>query len=720
MSQSTPGQKHKRTVQDEFREQFKDVVLPDDFEDEGTDLDFLRFAVQLFDDDLQADKANRDQGIEDAKFAVGEQWDEFVKQNREAANKPTMVFNRMPAFIAQIVGNRRLNETNVKIVADDKSFKKTAEIREGLVRSIQKFSKADIAYNKALENQVITGMGNIEICLEYAHDDVFEQDIKIKAINNTFSIVWDRFYQDPTGADADHCFQIETMDRKVFHKQWPDARAGDPSTDTRILGLDNLKDTNWITRDEVRIMNFWRMRTRKRTVALLRDETDPDNPSEDVEDVTDMDLEDFQDRIVTNEAGMPIMREVDRKYAQMYVMTATDILEGPYELPISRVPIFAVPGWDINVGEYRTRFGLVRFLKDPQRLHNYWRSIIAEKLMLTPKGNWIATEEAVAGREQEWRDSHLSNDPLLVYNSDGAMPKRVEPAQIEAGLIQEANMAAQDLRDISNIHEASLGQTSNEVSGKAITARQRVGEIGTVIYQDNLDLAIEAIGEMCNELIPFVYNTARTIKVMGSDGKDLPPVIINDETSADFVDITVGKYSVSTTNGPSYATKRAEASESMLNMVNAAPQLMGVALHKIVEAQDWPEAEAIAAALKSQLPPGAIPEDEMNDEQKAQAAQAAEQQAIEQQKQDAILEGQLRETNAKAAAAEANAVKAQAQAAQLMSSINIAEFTALNDVEDDRVGRILEAAKLFQELSPEEDVRVQSEIDNNQTTREDI
>ena len=67
--------------------------------------------------------------------------------------------------------------------------------------------------------------------------------------------------------------------------------------------------------------------------------------------------------------------------------------------------------------------------------------------MLSPKGSWIASEEAVAGKQKEWRESHLSNDPLLVYNEGALAPTRVPPSQIEAGLIQEAGMAAQDLRD---------------------------------------------------------------------------------------------------------------------------------------------------------------------------------------------------------------------------------------------------------------------------------
>lgn len=684
------GQKVIKTAQDEIRAKFKKVVKPDDFE---TDLDFLRFATQLFDSDLLSDKDNRDQAVEDAKFMVGEQWEDFIKQKRVAAKKPTLTFNRLPAFVGQVVGDRRLNETDIKIIADDNAHKKTARVREGLVRSIQKNSRADIAYTKALENQVITGMGNIEVAAEYAHDDVFEQDLRVNEIPNALAVVWDQMSVEPSGADAKHVFKVQSMRRTVFRQQWPNAKSGDPSTDLRILGYEI--DQQWLTEDEVRIIEFWRMRSRKRIVALVKD---PDG-SEDVEDVTDLEPEKWLGRVVNNAQGLPQIREVDRKYAQLYLLTAHDILEGPYELPIQRVPIFAVKGWNINVGNNVHRFGLIRFLKDPQRLHNYWRSIIAEKLMLTPKGNWLATEEAVQGRETEWRESHLSDDPLLIYDGDHPKPERIAPAQIEAGLIEQAGMAAQDLRDISNLHQASLGQQSNEVSGVAIQARQRVGETGTVIYQDNLNLAIEEIGIVLNQLIPHIYDTSRTIKILGEDGKDIPAVLINDETDEESVDITAGKYSVSSTSGPSFATKRIEASESMLNMVNAVPQTMAVTLDKIVEAQDWPGATEIARRLQSQLPPGVLDPNDMTEEQQKQAQQNAATAQEQKQQQDAVLGAELDLKRAQASQAQSLAAQADANAMLAISKVGVDKFEAVAGVQNERVKTMLEAMRNFDDIT---------------------
>ena len=492
---------------------------------------------------------------------------------------------------------------------------------------------------------------------------------------------------------------VDDMTPDDFKQAYPKAKAADILTDIRTLGYDIGAD--WVTTDVVRVVDFWRMRTRIGVVALLRD----NEGNEDVVDITDMPLEDFIDRIVNDEDGAPIIREVDRKYVEMYKITATDILEGPYELPIDRVPVFRVPGWVINVGKTRRRFGVIRFLKDPQKLHNYWRSVIAEKLMLTPKAVWIAAEGTVEGREEEYRNSHITNDTLLQFDAnEGPAPTRVQPAQIEAGLIEQAQMSSQDLRDISNITEASLGQQGNEVSGKAILARQRAGEAGTTIYQDNLDLSIEECGRVLNQLIPIVYDTRRTIKVLGEEGRELPPVLINGETDDDSVDITSGKYSVSSTTGPSYVTKRVEASESMLNMVNAAPQIMGVVLDKIIEAQDWPGGSEIARRLRAQLPAGMVSAEDMTDEEKASATQANEQAAAQQQQDAKILEVELREKSARASQSEAQAVQAQANAAKSMADIDINQFKALADVEDVRVQQILNAVKVFEEMTREPQV----------------
>ena len=141
-------------------------------------------------------------------------------------------------------------------------------------------------------------------------------------------------------------------------------------------------------------------------------------------------------------------------------------------------------------------------------------------------------------------------------------------------------------------------------------------------------MAIEECGAVINDLIPIVYDTARTVKTIGED--DATRLIDINDPDNGGPDITVGKYKTSIITGPSYATKRIEASESMLAFMNTMPQAAQVVADLIAEAQDWPGAGKISRRLRSQIPPDILGEEDLTDEQK-QAQQAAAQEAQRQQ-----------------------------------------------------------------------------------------
>jgi hypothetical protein len=652
--------------------------LPEGYD---TEEQFLREMRTSYDEDIGADKLNRDAQLEDERFAAGDQWTDDVRMRRDAARKPTLTFNRLPAFIAQIVGQRRMNETEIKIVADENSDAAVARVREGLIRNLQKVCRADLAYDNTLQNTVIGGLGNFKLRLDYRSPDVWEQDICIDAIPDPLSVVWDRMCREPTGRDARRCFETFVVPKKAFEKDYPWAKPAEWMTPYSYLN-DNTMN-GWVTVDDVRIVAYWHMRTRPRVLALMQNGN--------TEDITDRAEDaDTLAQIVQRDDGTPVIREVEMPYAQCYICSALDILEGPYELPISRLPYFRVPGWEVRVGDWNHRWGLVRFLKDPQRLHNYWRSVIAERLMATPKAVWQARAGAVAGREAAYRNSHLSDDPLLIFNDDAAEPpQRIEPAQVQEALIGQAELTSQDLKDISNIHEANLGMPSNEVSGAAIMARQRVSDTGTVIYHDNLNQAIEECGRTCNELIPFVYDTPRIIKVLGPDGVQ-DTVAINDIGNPDSVDITSGRYAVSVVTGPSYATKRMEAAASMLSTLNVMPQLINVFADLLVEAQDWPMAEKIAERIRLSMDPAMLDPSQVTPQHAAiaQAKQQAGQQAAA--VQGAAAQSQIQKTQAETAMnlararnflVEAQLAPSHADAAQANTASQIADREARTNIE---------------------------------------
>jgi hypothetical protein len=69
-------------------------------------------------------------------------------------------------------------------------------------------------------------------------------------------------------------------------------------------------------------------------------------------------------------------------------------------------------------------------------------------------------------------------------------------------------------------------------------------------------------------------------------------------------DLSYGKYDAVVTIGPSYATQRLEAADSMIQFVQAVPQAGAVMGDLLAGSMDWPNADEIAERLKKVLPPG--------------------------------------------------------------------------------------------------------------------
>jgi hypothetical protein len=587
-------------------------------------------------------------GKEDAKFTVGNQWDPVVEARRKQQKKPVLTFNRLVAFMAQLVGNRLMNETEIRVFPDKAGTKEIATIREGLIRNIFKNSNADFARDEAGKYQVVCGEGYFSLCMEYASDDVFEQEIKIQAVVDPYSVIIDPLAIEPSGEDAQWGFIGDDIPQQEFKHRWPWA------AEVSFLGEKAWNQSGfWMQEDTVRIVSYWRMVTEgTKVLALYQDGT--------VHDITDKEEFEYVPFVETRSDGSPFTREVPNRFAQLYVCSGNAILEGPHDYPVSSIPIYRVPGWELNDGDKTHRWGVIRFLKDPQRLHNYWRSTVAEQLVAAPRNKWLTTPDAVKGHEVKWRRAPSSDDPFLFYNDGETQPVHIPPPGIDAALVNEAAISTQDMKDISNIHEASLGMPSNEVSKVAIQARQQVSDVGSYIFVDRRKMADNRCAKNINELISYIYDTKRTITVIGRDDKS-SVMVINDPSNPNS-DVTIGRYGVTVDVGPASETKRTLANEQMMAFVNAMPQTASVVMDLVAEAQDWPKSGEFAKRFKMLLPAGTIPEDEMTPEMKAMQTQNAQLQDAQQKLAAAEQDAKTQKLLGDAANAESRANLARAQA----------------------------------------------------------
>lgn len=556
--------------------------VPEGFESKEA---FLQDMRDEYDLDLDFDRINREQAIEDKKFSAGEQWDPVVLEHRKGL--PCLVINSVPQFIAQLVGDWRENKRAVKVLPTEDGDKDLADVRADLVRSIETQSRADRVYDNAFESTVQCGDGAFRVAVEYARDDVFDQDIFIRPIDDALSVVWDRLSVDPTGRDARHCFVDDVIPRKDFKRKWPDSSPDELGRQQ----YDSLQAQGWIEQEGIRVTEYWRLIERQRLLALF-------------EDNSMRFIDNNLDELVSKHGEVVRTRVAPCTYAQMHLVTGFDILSGPYEYRLNRLPIIRMTGRIVNVGGKRIRYGLVRFMKDSVRLRNFWRSVAAEQLGYAPKAQWIATESAIEGYEDDLRKAHLTRDPLIKVSDEaviGQNIQRLDPPKLQTALHQEAEINVQDMKDVTGIHDASLGIRSNETSGRAINARQREGDIASITYYDNGNAAVLEAGDVINQLISQIYDGTRIIRVIGEDEK-IKFLKINDPSDPRSPDLSVGRYDVALSSGANYTTRRVEAAQAMMEAVQVWPQLLQVAGDLVAKAQDWPGAEDLAERLKKTIP----------------------------------------------------------------------------------------------------------------------
>ena len=169
-------------------------------EDERTeDEKLLDEAKDCFAEMLESSETNQNRYNEDVRFSrLGEQWEKDDLEVRSAQGRPSLTVNRMPSFIRQVVNDARQNKPQIKVHPnDDQSDPETAEVINGIIRNIEQVSKADLAYDTAIDCSATGGFGYFRVGLDYADDDTFDMDIKIDRIINPLTV-----YGDPSSADG--------------------------------------------------------------------------------------------------------------------------------------------------------------------------------------------------------------------------------------------------------------------------------------------------------------------------------------------------------------------------------------------------------------------------------------------------------------------------------------------------------------------------------------
>ena len=554
----------------------------------------------------------------DEMFIAGNQWDAKDLLKRDSEGKVSITVNQLQQYISRVAGAQRKQVQEIKISPveanqEEQKIKTVggedvsiSKVYEGVIRNIQSISNAPMHYKKAFRDG-LTGIGWLRVLTEYSRQDSFDLDIKIQTIPNKFSVLIDPQAKEADYSDANYGFIFEKISNEEFAKRYPDKTTGD-------LDSSNENDNWWNSKDSITITEYFRREPVTRTILLLSDGNT----------VYHDEAKEVLDELA--EQGITVTRE--RKVKTYKVIwskiTANSILEKEREFPTSTIPIVPVLGREVNIKGQKIYQGLVTNARDPQRMLNFWQSAATERVALSPKAPYIVSDKSIEGKEKWWAQANTANLPYLPYKAGEERPSREAPPPMPVAELQMSQTQQGLIQTTIGMYDASLGAAGNETSGRAILARQSESDTGTFDFVDNLTNAMRRVGILCVELIPKIYDTERILRITSPDGSgdfvEINKVIVDEESGKQVVinDLALGKYDVAITTGSSYATKRIETADSLLQFITAVPQAAQVAPDLVAESMDFNGADALAERLKKTIPMQVLSREEQEELQKDQ------------------------------------------------------------------------------------------------------
>lgn len=549
------------------------------------------------------DRQNRDDAVLDLQFLAGQQWPEFARLAR--VNRPMLTINKLPQFLHQVTNDIRKNSAVIKVTpVDGKRDPQLAAVYDGIINDIQYRSSAKHVYAQAAYHAAACGIGHFRVVSKYCTDESFDQELGIEMIPYPLSVYWDPAATKPDRSDAMWCIVVELVPRKTFEQRYPEAS---PESVSAYQGSTFANGIFWVTSDYILIAEYWAKVPTQRTITAFE--------NGETYDTTGMDMPALAQLQMTH--GQVIaQRKVASYDVEQSLVTGAEILSGPHKWPGKHIPILAIVGTEVPIERTTVRSGLVRHARDAQQLYNFYRSAAAEAIALQPKAPYLVTPDMIKNSKSQWDTAGSQNRAYLTYtpdrNAPDAKPERINPPDIPTALWQEAQIATDDLKATTGIYDASLGSKSNETSGIAIKRREDQGDTANFHYQDNLQRTIEQCGRVLVDLIPKIYDNQRIIRMISVEGEEqFVPInhLVTMQNGEEVLinDLSVGRYDVRVTIGPSYQTKRLEAAAAITELMQALPPEAGMALADLaVRNMDIPDAEEAAERIRNMLPKQAL------------------------------------------------------------------------------------------------------------------
>lgn len=442
--------------------------------------------------------------------------------------RPTLVINKVREPVRQVLNQERASDIGLEIVAADDFgdlgvTPDEAEItlREGLVRRIQRESKAADARTWAFARAVQAGRGYYLVMTRFLPGKTWDQEVYVHRIYNQAGVLLDPTHEQPDGSDADWGFigtwvpwdryktEYDTEDRLfseyseddfiAMTEEYPDWYQAQPSD----AGKNGQK--------AVRVVDYWYTERSRRTLAILGDGS----------------------TAWANE--LPEGAEaVDTREVVIKAIKFCRIGGGVQELeqtdwPSEDMPIIKILGEELQpYDDERRAEGMVRPSRDAQMGWNYQISKFVESVGLSQIPRDRLDPEGIDGYEAWWNVANTRTLPYLPYRTYDDQGREItppQPAVADPNIIavaQGVKIFDEAIKSTTAVPDPTLGNVDPTLkSGRAIRETVMNAQLSTSNFMDNLQRSLRREGEVINNLLYPIYGIrpGRLVRVLTGEGE---------------------------------------------------------------------------------------------------------------------------------------------------------------------------------------------------------
>jgi hypothetical protein len=604
------------------------------------DLDEIK---ELVSDAEASTSATREEASDMLVFGRISQWDDNVAADVQTEFRGT--FDLIKSRRNRILSELWSNPIDITFKPKDGADEDAAETLTGMYRT--DMLRSEEAIETALQDQVDCGFGAFRYVTEYESkfDDMNNyQRIHAEPINEANNVVyWDNNAKKKDKSDARWCMILTTFTTKGWERYAEECGIDYNAHKTPQSFKSPNNSDSWFwgaKKDEVKIGEFYHKTKKRSRVVIFED------PLGQTKAFYQTEIKNVLDELI--ESGFEKVGEkfVERWVVEKLIVSGSDVMK-KQKIPGEHIPVVPIYGdWSRVEGREIWR-GLYHDAQDPQRLHNFTMSYMADIVAKGPREKPIYYPGQIQGYEYMYAGSGADNNyPYLLQNeisqATGApypigpvgklTPPQLPPAS--QAMLEYTRRSVDDVTGASASVDAMMNPQVTEQQLQHVQSNQNME---TFLYQNSFALAMKQAGRIYASMAAELYDVPRPAVVTQPDGTEAEVMVMeavfDPETGKEVVlnDITQGTFEVYADLGPSFRSQKEQARTEMQGLFTAlhgTPE-GSIMLLTYLTLLEGPKTKHIREYARKRLILEGIMEPETEEEEamvQQAAAQASEQQ----------------------------------------------------------------------------------------------